>query len=76
MSNQYSRREIPDLAAFVARCCFQLTTAAMAGIDRATIDQGNNVILDAASLREAIFSGIAEHLINEIREKKKIAIRL
>jgi hypothetical protein len=63
---------LTDPAVLIAHSSFNLTAAAMAGIERATIDQGSNVVLDAASLRHAIFSGITKHLSEVLQKRKKM----
>jgi hypothetical protein len=54
----------------VERFSDAMTAAVMESIDRATIDQGQNVILDERSLRQAIRAGIAGYLLVEIGKRR------
>jgi len=60
-----------DPDALVAKFSRDLMVAAMAGVERAVIDQqGQTFTLDELSLRWAIYSGIAAYLADEIAKKQ------
>ena len=69
------RSQLADPAVLVAHFSYDLTAAVMAGIERATIDQGPHATLDVANLRRAIFSGISRHLAAELEKKRERATR-
>ena len=65
-----SRHRPLDVAVLVEKFSQDLTVAAMAGVERATIDQGACATLNDGDLRCAIQAGIRRYLRNEVAKKQ------